>query len=92
MVSLRYANKSPKIKPKKSAIEVGSEDKLIETFSLISDAVLAGELDDALLKASEQRAGRFRANLQKHLHLTLRNWPCFLRTRPFLPFQSMHQA
>ncbi len=65
MVSLRYANKWLEIKPKKTAIEVGGEEKLIETFSLVREAVLSGELDDVLLKASALRAGRFRENLQK---------------------------
>lgn len=65
MVSLRYANRWREIKPKKTAIEVGSENKLIETLSLIREAVMEGELDSVLLTASEQRVGRFKANLQK---------------------------
>ena len=65
MVSLRHVNKWLAIKPKKTAIEVGSENKLIETLCVIRDAVVAGELDDVLLKASEQRAGRIRADLKK---------------------------
>lgn len=65
MVSLRYANQWLEIKPKKTAVEVGPDEKLIETLTLIRDAVIAGELDDVLLKASEVRAGRFKSNLQK---------------------------
>ncbi len=65
MVSLRYANKWLEIKPKKTAIEVEGEEKLVETFSLVREAVLSGELDDVLLKASALRAVRFRENVKK---------------------------
>ena len=47
-LELRYANKALEIKPGKSAVSVGSIDKLIPTLEQIKKAVAEGELDKPL--------------------------------------------
>ena len=60
-MEIRYANKAVEIKPGKTAITIGTMDKLISILEQIKGAVSAGELDKAILaivatrkKASKQ--------------------------------------
>ena len=47
-LEVRYANKTVEIKPGKSAITVGTVEKLVPTLEQIKAAVVAGELDKPL--------------------------------------------
>ncbi len=60
MLDVRYGNRRLEIKPKKAAIEVGSKDSLVPTLNTLKDAVEAGELDQVLLAARQERVGKFR--------------------------------
>jgi hypothetical protein len=60
MLDVRYGNRRLEIKPKKAAIEVGGKDNLIPTLNTLKDAVEAGELDQVLMAAREERVGKFR--------------------------------
>ena len=57
-LAVRYGSKTLELSKGKNAIELSTGDELIATISLLKDAVLAGELDDAISKASDKlRAG-----------------------------------
>ena len=54
-IELRYANKAVEIKPGKTAIAVGTLDRLIPTLEQIKTAVEAGELDKPLKAIASTR-------------------------------------
>lgn len=56
---IRYGSKTLELATKgRNAIELSSGDELLATLSLLKDAVIAGELDEAITNASEKlRAG-----------------------------------
>jgi hypothetical protein len=51
-LSVQYGSKTLELAKGKNAIEVGSGDELLATLDLLKDAVLAGELDEAVNNAS----------------------------------------
>jgi len=53
-VCIRYGSKIIELAKGKNAVEVASADELVQTLSVIKDAVVAGELDDAIATASER--------------------------------------
>lgn len=57
-LSVRYGSKTLELAKGKNAIELATNDELIATLSQLKEAVLAGELDDAISAASDKlRAG-----------------------------------
>ena len=57
-LSVRYGSKTLELAKGKNAIELGSKDELIATLAALQQAVIAGELDDAINNASDKlRAG-----------------------------------
>jgi hypothetical protein len=57
-LSVRYGSKTLELSKGKNAIELSSGDELLATLSMLKDAVIAGELDDAITNASDNlRAG-----------------------------------
>ncbi len=55
MVTVRYGNRPLEVKPGKTSIEVGDQANLLPTLNLLRNAVVAGELDKALLAAKQSR-------------------------------------
>lgn len=56
--NVRYGSKVIEITKGKNAVEVANTDELLSSLSLIKDAVIAGELDEAINNASDKlRAG-----------------------------------
>ena len=57
-LSVRYGSKTLELAKGKNAIELGTSDELIATLAALKEAVLAGELDEAINSASDKlRAG-----------------------------------
>jgi hypothetical protein len=57
-LSVRYGSKTLELSKGKNAIELTSGDELLATLSMLKEAVIAGELDDAITNASDTlRAG-----------------------------------
>ena len=55
---VRYGSKTLELSKGKNAIELSSGDELLATLSILKEAVIAGELDDAITNASDNlRAG-----------------------------------
>jgi hypothetical protein len=55
---VRYGSKTLELAKGKNAIELSSGDELLATLSMLKEAVIAGELDDAITNASDNlRAG-----------------------------------
>lgn len=55
---VRYGSKTLELSKGKNAIELSTGDELLTTLTMLKDAVIAGELDDAINIASEKlRAG-----------------------------------
>ena len=55
---MRYGSKTLELSKGKNAIELSSGEELLSTLSMLKDAVIAGELDDAITNASDNlRAG-----------------------------------
>lgn len=55
---VRYGSKTLEISKGKNAIEVSNSDELVAALALLKDAVIAGELDEAINTASNKlRAG-----------------------------------
>lgn len=55
---VRYGSKTLELSKGKNAIELSSGEELLFTLSMLKDAVIAGELDDAITNASDNlRAG-----------------------------------
>jgi hypothetical protein len=61
LLSVRYGNRTLELAKGKNAIELNTGDELLATLATLKDAVLAGELDDAINQASEKlKAGFFK--------------------------------
>jgi len=57
-LAVRYGSKTLELGKGKNAIELNTDEELISTLALLKDAVIAGELDDAIANASDKlRAG-----------------------------------
>ena len=57
-LAVRYGSKTLELGKGKNAIELSTGEELISTLALLKDAVIAGELDDAIANASDKlRAG-----------------------------------
>ena len=57
-LSVRYGSKTLELAKGKNAIELSSGEELLATLSMLKDAVIAGELDEAITNASDNlRAG-----------------------------------
>lgn len=55
---VRYGSKTLELAKGKNAIELSTGDELLATLSMLKEAVIAGELDDAINTASDKlRAG-----------------------------------
>ena len=55
---VRYGSKTLELSKGKNAIELTSGEELLSTLSMLKEAVIAGELDDAITNASDNlRAG-----------------------------------
>ena len=55
---VRYGSKTLELSKGKNAIELSTGDELLSTLAILKDAVIAGELDDAINTASDKlRAG-----------------------------------
>ena len=53
-LSVRYGSKTLELAKGKNAIELNSGDELLATLVTLKDAVIAGELDDAIAQASDK--------------------------------------
>jgi len=58
-LAVRYGSKTLELGKGKNAIELSTGDELLATLSLLKDAVIAGELDDAIANASDKLRGGF---------------------------------
>jgi hypothetical protein len=58
-LAVRYGSKVLELSKGKNAIELSTGDELIATLSLLKDAVIAGELDDAITNASDKLRSGF---------------------------------
>ena len=58
-LSIRYGSKTIELAIVKIAIELGSQDELIETLALLQQVVIGGELDEAITNASEKLKAGF---------------------------------
>jgi len=58
-LSIRYGSKTLELAKGKNAIELGSQDELIETLALIQQVVIGGELDEAITNASDKLKAGF---------------------------------
>ena len=57
-LAVRYGSKTLELGKGKNAIELSTGEELISTLALLKDAVIAGELDEAIANASDKlRAG-----------------------------------
>jgi hypothetical protein len=57
-LSVRYGSKTLELAKGKNAIELSTGDELLATLSMLKEAVIAGELDEAITYASDKlRAG-----------------------------------
>jgi hypothetical protein len=53
-LSVRYGSKPLELAKGKNAIELNQSSELVPTLQLIKDAVVAGELDEAIAAASHK--------------------------------------
>jgi hypothetical protein len=58
-LSVRYGSKTLELSKGKNAIELTSGDELLATLSMLKEAVIAGELDDAITNASDNLRASF---------------------------------
>jgi hypothetical protein len=58
-LSVRYGSKTLELAKGKNAIELNSGDELLATLVTLKDAVIAGELDDAIAQASDKLKSGF---------------------------------
>lgn len=58
-LSIRYGSKTLELAKGKNAIELGTQDELIETLALLQQVVIEGELDEAINNASEKLKAGF---------------------------------
>ena len=56
---VRYGSKTLELSKGKNAIELGSGEELLSTLSMLREAVIAGELDDAITNASDNLRSGF---------------------------------
>lgn len=59
-LSVRYGSKTLELAKGKNAIELNTVDELLATLATLKDAVIAGELDDAISQASEKLKAGFK--------------------------------
>ena len=55
MLTLRYGNRPIELQKGKPAVEIGENEKLLSTLSLVKEAVGDGELDKVLMAANAER-------------------------------------
>ena len=58
-LSVRYGSKTLELAKGKNAIELNSGDELLATLVTLKNAVIAGELDDAIAQASDKLKAGF---------------------------------
>ena len=58
-LSVRYGSKTLELAKGKNAIELSNTEELLSVLATLIDAVLAGELDDAISQASEKLKAGF---------------------------------
>ena len=58
-LAVRYGSKVLELSKGKNAIELSTGEELFATLSLLKDAVIAGELDDAITNASDKLRSGF---------------------------------
>lgn len=58
-LSVRYGSKTLELAKGKNAIEIASVEELLSTFTALKEAVLAGELDEAISQASDKLKAGF---------------------------------
>jgi hypothetical protein len=58
-LSVRYGSKTLELAKGKNAIELNSCDELLATLATLKDAVISGELDDAIAQASDKLKAGF---------------------------------
>ena len=58
-LSVRYGSKTLEFAKGKNAIELSTEDELLATLATLKEAVIAGELDEAISQASEKLKAGF---------------------------------
>jgi len=58
-LSVRYGSKTLELAKGKNAIELSTQDELIETLALLQQVVIGGELDEAITNASEKLKAGF---------------------------------
>jgi hypothetical protein len=58
-LSVRYGSKTLELAKGKNAIELNSGDELLATLVTLKEAVIAGELDDAIAQASDKLKAGF---------------------------------
>ena len=58
-LAVRYGSKVLELSKGKNAIELSTGEELIATLGLLKDAVIAGELDDAITNASDKLRSGF---------------------------------
>ena len=58
-LSVRYGSKTLELSKGKNAIELSTQDELIETLDLLKQIVISGELDEAINNASEKLKAGF---------------------------------
>ena len=58
-LSIRYGSKTLELAKGKNAIELNTGDELLATLATIKEAVLAGELDEAISQASDKLKAGF---------------------------------
>ena len=56
---VRYGSKTLELSKGKNAIELSSGEELLSTLSMLREAVIAGELDDAITNASDNLRSGF---------------------------------
>lgn len=57
--SVRYGSKVIELAKGKNAVEVANTDELLETLAVVKEAVIAGDLDDAIGAASDKLRSGF---------------------------------
>jgi hypothetical protein len=58
-LSIRYGSKTLEFGKGKNAIELSTGDELLSTLKTLKEAIIAGELDDAISQASEKLKAGF---------------------------------
>ena len=58
-LSVRYGSKTLELSKGKNAIELSSGEELLSTLSMLKEAIIAGELDDAITNASDNLRSGF---------------------------------